>query len=203
MTDYPDYHKATNTAYMELEKYDGSFPRIDIFRIIRQDRNIALITYTEASEKLGCSHNEFAYNIAPSEQGFTIKESSSSRSIIFYNNLKDSKTIRFTMAHELGHIRLKHENDDKISDKEANCFARNILCPCQFAVGFHLSTAKEYSDWYGISMPMAEAAIGNFKHDIWNIDENLYNEIRDKIDCYMFGISRTDLYGFSEPQYYY
>lgn len=203
MTDHPDYYKATNAAYKELERYDGGFPQIDIFRLISSDQNIRLITYSQMAQRFGYTHNEFTYNIAKSEQGYSVRNKITGRSQIIFNNLKDDKTIKFTVAHELGHIRLEHENDDDISNKEANCFARNILCPCPIAEDFQLSTPKDFSDCYGISLPMAEATMGNIQYDRMNIDNYLYNEIRDKIYCYMTGYSFAELYGYSETKYYY
>lgn len=203
MIDYPDYCKATNAAYKELERYDGGFPQIDIFRLIFSDRNIRLITYSQMAQRFGYTHNEFTYNIAQSEQGYSVRNKSTGKSQIIYNNLKDDKTIRFTLAHELGHIRLKHENDDETANREANCFARNILCPYPITEEYHLSTPEEYSECYGISIPMAEATMGNVRYDRINIDTNLYNEIRDKIYCSMTGFSLAELYGYCEPQYYY
>ena len=165
MTQRPDYELATNAAYQELKHYEGNFPKIDVFELLHRDKNILLKSYTQAADFLSCSHNEFAYNIAQSEHGFTVTDIDSDKHIIYFNNLKDKKTIRFTLMHELGHIRLHHVTDNSISNREANCFARNILCPIQLVEGFNLTTAKDYAECFGVSLPMAEASLANYQSD--------------------------------------
>lgn len=127
----PDYKYATNVAYDELSYYNGSFPQINIFELLEESGDIVLKSYSQAAKYLNCTHNEFTYTIAQSEYGFTVTDPRTGNHIIFFNNLKDDKTIRFTLAHELGHIRLGHTEDNEVADKEANCFARNLLCPVQ------------------------------------------------------------------------
>jgi hypothetical protein len=190
----PDYEFATNAAYQELEHYEGSFPKIDVFELLSKDKNIVLKSYTQAADFLHCSHNEFAYSIAQSEHGFTVSDIVSNRHIIYFNNLKDEKTIRFTLMHELGHIRLGHITDDSISDREANCFARNILCPIQLVDEFKLSTAEDYVECFGISLPMAKASLANYQSDFYYIKKDLYQSVNDKVYCYMTGYTLSELY---------
>lgn len=197
MIDFPDYKRATNAAYDILQNYNGGFPVIDIFFIISAFKNLKICSYTDAAKKMGMSHNEFTYQYASSEHGFTVANYKNNKFIIYYNNWKDEKTLRFTLMHELGHIRLGHENDDCISDREANCFARNILCPVQIIEEFKLSTPKDYVECFNISEPMAKAAIGNFKSDSYYISNDLYNNVNDKIYRYMTGYTLAELYGYT------
>ena len=65
------------------------------------------------------------------------------RFLILYNEKQSlALRIRFSVAHELGHILLGHhaETDEEkrfdrelyeIQEEEANCFARNLLCPAR------------------------------------------------------------------------
>lgn len=177
----PDYESATNAAYYELSLYNGNFPKIDICDLISESENIVLKSYTQAAKHFNCSHNHFTYDIAPSEYGFTVSDKKKGKHIIFFNNLKDEKTIRFTLAHELGHIILGHTVDDDISDREANCFARNILCPIQFARDFDLTTAEEYADFFGVSMPMAIVSLAHINSDFYYITSENYQMIDQKI----------------------
>lgn len=183
----PNYEYATNAAYKELSYYNGSFPQIDIFELISESGDIILKSYSQAARYLNCSHNEFTYHIAQSEYGFTVSDLRTGNHIIYFNNLKDDKTIRFTLAHELGHIRLGHTVDNEISDKEANCFARNLLCPVQLVKGYALSTAEEYADCFGISIPMARVSMAHFKSDYYYITNSNYQAVNDKIYSYMTG----------------
>ena len=189
----PDYEYATNVAYDELSYYNGSFPQIDIFELLAGSGDIVLKTYSQAARYLGCSHNEFTYHVAQSEFGFTVTDPVTGTHIIFFNNLKYDKTIRFTLAHELGHIRLGHTEDNEIADKEANCFARNILCPVQIVKEYALSTAEEYAECFGVSLPMAVASLAHFKSDYYYITNRNYQIIGAKIYSYMTGYGLYEL----------
>ncbi len=140
-----------------------------------------MCSYSDAAKRLGVTHNEFAYQFASSEYGFTVADYANDKFIIYYNDWKDEKTIRFTLAHELGHIKLRHSNDNEVANKEANCFARNILCPVQIIKQFGLSTPEEYANCFGISMPMAQASLKNRSSDFYYVSKELYNKINDKI----------------------
>ena len=192
----PDYKYATNVAYDELSYYNGNFPQIDILELLAEAGDIVVKTYSQAARYLKCSHNEFAYNIAQSEFGFTVSDLKSGNHIIYYNDLKDEKTIRFTLAHELGHIRLEHKEDNEVADKEANCFARNILCPVQLVKGFNLATVEDYVECFGISVPMAEASLAHFKSDFYCITNRNYRIVDSKVYTYMTGYGLSELYGY-------
>lgn len=191
----PDYEYATNAAYNELSHYNGRFPQIDIYELIFQSGNIILKSYTQAANYLKCSHNEFTYKISQSEYGFTVSNFKTGTHIIYFNNLKDEKTIRFTLAHEYGHIVLGHTVDNKVTDKEANCFARNILCPVQLIEEFKLSTVEDYTECFGISEPMAKASLAHFKSDSYYITRQNYITVNNKIYSYMTGYALAEKYG--------
>jgi Zn-dependent peptidase ImmA (M78 family) len=46
-----------------------------------------------------------------------------------YNHLKSKRRQAFTLSHEVGHILLGHEADGDLQEKEANCFAAQLLAP--------------------------------------------------------------------------
>ena len=196
MTIDSDYNRATNAAYELLNNYNGRMPAIDVFSIIDllpYNIKVKVRTYGKCAEKIGCSFKKYVRDIASSEHGFTIK--SGNKYIICFNELKDEKTIRFTIAHEIGHIVLKHTEDNPVTDKEANCFARNLLCPIQIADGFHVETAKEYVDCFDVSEPMALATLANRKSDQHYITEENYQSFNDKVYCYFSGYTLSELYG--------
>lgn len=143
MNKVPDYAKATNTAYRVLLKYNRLLPTINIFQIILCFSNIKLHTYSDACKKLHFSFQEFLDKIATSEYGYTIYDPKSQKYLIFYNDKKNIATIRFTLAHELGHVLLKHTVDDSVARKEASCFARNLLCPVPVIDRFNLQSIYE------------------------------------------------------------
>lgn len=196
MSKKPDYGRATNSAYEFLISQNVDLPFIDVFELIMSLTNVKLHTYSECAAKCGCSTEYFKRHYASSEHGFTITDGN--KSIICYNELKDEKTIKFTIPHELGHIVLKHKEDDTVANKEADCFARNILCPIPIVDKYGLSTKTEYTHFFGISEIMAEPAILYYPNDSYYITESNYAKLRNMIDARIDRCKRAQYGQFAE-----
>ena len=196
MTKIADYGKATNAAYEVLLKYNGYYPIIDIIELISTFNDIHIHTYLELAQRMSMSIIELL-NFVPSEYGYTIYDTCKKRWLIFFNNTKDNSTVRFTLAHELGHIVLNHTIDDNVSKQEANCFARNVLCPLPIRNIFRLEKADEYCSCFGISEPMAEATIGRTSSDRFYITQENYNRLDEMLYCYFSGYTMAELHGYA------
>lgn len=195
MIDFPDYEKATNAAYDVLKCYKGHYPQIDVLLILSEFENISIHTYSDTAQRMSMSFSQFV-DCAPSEYGFTIYDKEHQKWIVFYNDQKDVCTIRFTLAHELGHIVLRHDDDNYTAKCEANCFARNLLCPVPLRDGFNLSTTQDYCDCFNISEPMAKATLGRNSSDVHYITKDSYQAINDNAYYDLAGYSPADLYGY-------
>ena len=139
---HADYKTPIVEALAVLEDSGiDQFP-VDLHAIQRQYKNLFTIrSYGFFMESAGMSRPD-CMKYFRSEDGAAVQLGS--RYIIFYNETKPKKRIRFTIAHEMGHIFLDHhyEYGEPILDregigqqlytrleKEAGCFARNLLCP--------------------------------------------------------------------------
>ena len=116
-----------------------SYP-VSMKRILRH-YGIRLMSYEDYCLCSGCALEDclslFGRDGATIEQG--------GKYLIVYNkNQKPKARVRFTLAHELGHILHRHHSElgtellqrmqvEKslydVMEDEANCFARNLLCP--------------------------------------------------------------------------
>ncbi len=120
----PEYNKATLLATEKLSEYKISEPVVPIFEIAEAEGlSVKIISMPEKLKSVS---------------GFFDPDTS-----IIYVNAEDVPTRqRFTVAHELGHYLLKHDpekygvllrfpelNGEDNIEKEANCFAANILVP--------------------------------------------------------------------------
>lgn len=186
---FPDYEKATNAAYSELRNYNGGYPRVNIFALLKNYSRVQLHTFSESAAILGVTLDEFIKDYSESYMGFTIYDFSKKRWLVYYNDAKCITTIRFTIAHELGHIVLGHTKDNLHSDKEANCFARNILCPAPIIEDLNLNTCEDYCSCFNVSEPMAAAAKGNHSSDMYYISRENYDAISFNFASYLFGYS--------------
>lgn len=195
MNKHSDYNFATNAAYRVLETYTGPYPQIDIFKIVFNNPNVSIHTYSETAMRFGYTFPQFL-DIAMSAHGYSVYNATSKKGTIFFNDLKDECTIRFTVAHELGHIILGHTQDNDVARSEANCFARNLLCPVPLRDGYHLKTVQDYCKCFNISKYMAKITRDWYSSDNYYISESNYRIISDLSYCFINGYTLAELYGY-------
>ena len=73
---------------------------------------------------------------------------------IYYNDKYPSTRIRFTLAHELGHIILHTEDEDL-----ADAFAGALLAPRPMVIAYDCKTADDIKKRFNISISAANRAI--------------------------------------------
>jgi len=127
--------------YTAMPKYFRQFA-LDIREIIRAVKNYTLLSYQEAVAQYGVSMEDVMAR-CESEVGCVFKTGDTY--VIMYNDADDipEGKKRFTLAHELAHIVLRHfeivEADkiaenihfDTMLERESDNFAACLLCPCQ------------------------------------------------------------------------
>nr|WP_325301954.1 ImmA/IrrE family metallo-endopeptidase [uncultured Dysosmobacter sp.] len=191
MSHYPDYKKATNAAY-ELLALKISFSlATNVFAIVEDLLdNCKLLTYGQAC---------FLYGYTPemlleaSKYGFSIVHRN--RRIILYNETVPLGCIRFTIAHEIGHFILKHRDEhDPSAEKEANCFARNLLCPIPVVSGMSLETIQDYVSLFDVTTQMATVSFDRQSSDKYYISSENWNLISEMLDAYMMGFANINEY---------
>lgn len=90
-----------------------------------------------------------------------------------------------------------HEEDDETARKEADCFARNLLCPVPVIDTLKITNINDYVGWFQISDLMAENCVKNVASDRYYIDAQLYRSVDDLIYTFMTGESLASAYGYS------
>lgn len=139
-----DYEYLKNTAYDFLDSYSNGRLPIDLLHIINQLDNLHLMKYSKFAKNQNLDLEEVC-ELLQSEDGALWYQTSTDTYILLYNDtITNKERIRFTIAHELGHYALKHnELTDKtilsrysLSDQEystfeteANFFAKHLLVP--------------------------------------------------------------------------
>ena len=183
MITFPNYKKATNAAYRLIAERDQFSLAANVFAIAEQLENCRVFTYGQTN---------FLYNtpledlFAVSEYGFSMKKKSNR--IIYYNEKMPLSCIRFTLAHEIGHAILEHQDeDDPLAEKEANCFARNLLCPAPIISAFELLFVRDYVAVFDVSAEMARIAINHHSSDAYYINKAFSDIIEDKIYAFNMG----------------
>ncbi|MFC5468449.1 ImmA/IrrE family metallo-endopeptidase [Cohnella suwonensis] len=166
----PDYAAAEGSAHRLLEKYALNSLPVDLERIFNAFSNLQIKTYTWFAEFHRVTIDD-VIEIADSEHGCCWYMSDKCQYMILYNDtIPNIGRIRWTIAHELGHYRLKHnEKSDKtiisrsrlskheydVLEKEANCFARALLAPSSVLVALGRLDVMLISDMCRISFEAA------------------------------------------------
>lgn len=120
-------------------------------------------------QKLGIelkSYNQFNSNvyqsvIRASEDGIVAKIDN--QYVIYYNPSKDVERIRFTVFHEIGHIRLRHLIHDDENETEANFFACYFLVPTVLIHTFGFNCIQDIMDKFWVSFSVASHSFDRYK----------------------------------------
>ena len=153
----PDYGFAISSALETLEdaEIDG-FP-VDLSLFFSRYQEFTLKTYSDYAKLM--KTNESVLVERHGEDGFVTAIDGTIGYTILYNPNKKQGRLRFTIAHELGHIILGHLEEfgdleqlktmdrslyDEL-EKETNCFARNLLSPAPYAEELLLDHGYECS----------------------------------------------------------
>lgn len=136
---------AQDLAYEVVNKSGSSTLPINIKKLLKsyKKNGLHVVKYTSFSKRRHLSMREVVY-FTGSEDGCLWKRSDDTY-ILLYNDTKTYRpTVRFTLAHELGHFILKHHNKTNREilargglsksthshlEMEANYFAKRILAP--------------------------------------------------------------------------
>lgn len=130
---YPNYHRATRQAYRTLLAVGANQLPIDITAICRACKRTRVMSFREARRIIGDDFDPFWDG--PSRYALTIRRDYDGETyyLILWNDEEMSPRdglFRFSLAHELGHIVLKHDDGrSPAEEQEANCFAQHLLCP--------------------------------------------------------------------------
>lgn len=177
-----NYKKLKNIAYSFLNQYTNGKLPIDLLHIISQLDNLHLMKYSTLAKENNMDINE-VYQLLNSEDGALWYKSDTQTYILLYNDTIDNKErIRFTIAHELGHYVLKHnettdktilsryslsENEYKTFETEANFFAKHLLVPFpilgNYVMFFHSMNDQFIQNVFQVSFSVANYVIKNLK----------------------------------------
>ena len=192
------------------------FPLFDfIDKIKERDIIILLNSYSDLMVELNCNVDLIIEKYTDSEDGAVMRRDrpgdSTKRFYLLYNDtVTTTERIRFTIAHELGHVFLMHLSDEKLRasryslskkqydylESEANFFATELLSPKKLFKPNY--TPEIVSQLFNISMDSSKKGIDFYKRNPWvvNIGINYPNKINfvPRINLDNFIIPRTTLF---------
>lgn len=189
------YNGTVAKAYEFIEDNITEFP-IKPFNLIKKFK-WGLLTYEQMALKNNCTVEDVCECLGT--DGYSIYNGLN-YTIAYNNKIKSHSRINFTLAHEIGHIILKHHKDFdvtsvlqdnfskeeyKILENEANCFARNILAPAPLVQTLNI---REYyfklSDFFNLSFKASNARRNFYKNDLYYLDEEKIRKMQKQFKRY-------------------
>lgn len=207
MISKPNFNKAEQTAINLLR--EGKFTElpIKVKEIANIFNNLKIRPYTWFAKKRGLSLEEVCL-FAESEEGCCYYQKKNHKYLILYNdNIANPGRRRWTIAHEIGHYVLKHNeltnktilsrsslsNDEyKTFEKEADCFARSLLAPSSILFALRKFNAQDISKWFDLSMLAAVNVLKFFNKGVsLGRRHNPNDPLVKKFENYIFNINNA------------
>lgn len=131
------FEKAKSIIRDLIEDYDIKYP-LDVFDLSYR-MGFELIPYSQYND-----HIELLMKI--SKDGFSHFHENKKIWTIYYNeNVNKKERIKFTIAHEIGHILLQ-----KDTEKYANFFAGYLLAPVPLILEYKLYSQEKIKDYFKV-----------------------------------------------------
>ena len=195
----PRYKFATQMALTTFTYFNVlNFP-VDIKTLIKSE-GIKLKKYSTVAKKVGITVEEVCKEYQ-TDLAYIFRDNTGKYAIA-YNDTKPEYMIRFSLAHELGHYVLLHledfdetvlryrgsnltEKKYSVLEREANCFARNLISPAPIA---DLIPQEVYREYFGIGFEAKQTRIGCLSSDKYytkllsdDIDEMHFLNLRKRL----------------------
>lgn len=186
---YNDYKVARDLAWKVLIECKIKELPVNLANVINH-YGIYLVRYSDSGY--------INRHSSPNEDGFS--RLIDSKQVIYYNNFKLTHRVRFTLAHEVGHILLGHldfgetlhrnaENDvSDTREQQANVFARDLLMPATVLHSLNIISADDISNICNVSMKSAEIRFNRLlelnKRGMFNkhpLERQVHSQFKDYI----------------------
>lgn len=121
-----DYIRISEAAYKELIFHNCRRFPINPEHFFYPDFDIVITSIQNYAKKTGKDSDLFL-PVGCTRDGYVYRNAMPGLDLILYNEQVLSERVRFTIAHEIGHVRLKHKMIGKKEETEAHLFASQLL----------------------------------------------------------------------------
>ena len=157
----PNYERAAEMAYRTLQAMKIESLPIDPLSILLKCKNTIVRTYDEIMPRFGVSDRfYFREFVMQSMDAITVRHQFGKNTAyeLFYDSHGNRLRRRFTLAHELGHIILKHSTEEQWEEKEADYFASQLLAPRPVLILFDMCGIKTDTTFISSTFDLSKAA---------------------------------------------
>lgn len=164
MSRQPDYDRAATAACRVLLRLRVDSLPVRPLEMLHRCRDTYLCTFDQAANVLNLDDDELD-RLSGGADAFTFREMHSGREryVVCYRTGGNPARLNFTLAHELGHIVLHHQDTGPAAEAEADCFASHLLCPEAVLHAAACRSAEMLAQLCYISRPAAEKAMARTK----------------------------------------
>lgn len=182
----PDYKKAQEEAYKIVQICGQKKLPLSIKKIIKSFPNLRLRSYSKLAKKRNLTLEEVSI-LLDSDEGCLWSRNNTEFLILYNDQVPNKGRIRFTLAHELGHYILKHnektektkltrysltQDEYDVFEKEANYFAKRLLAPIPLVYNYYINwkdiASETIQDIFKTSLTVANFII----KDIQKVEKN-------------------------------
>lgn len=192
----PNYNRAAAKAYQTLLALRISALPIDPLMILHQCKNTAVHTYEEVMPRFGVRDPQyFKSMVMERKDALTVRRDQGGRIVyeMFYDARANPRRMRYTIAHELGHILLNHRMEEPWEEREADYFASQLLAPRPVfnvlaAYGYDSGNPEVIAAAFQLSKAAAEIAARAPCHQP---ETGIYRAVYDQFEEYVKSISKV------------
>lgn len=174
-----NFAEAQKLAYDVIQKSGFSELPINIKKLIKKYKSSGLHiqTYTSFARQQSLELNDVIY-LTDSKDGCLWKRKYDTYILLYNDTIAYQPTVRFTLAHELGHFILRHHNQTegeilsrgtlsksthKYFEMEANYFAKRLLAPIPlvdiYTKKWDMIDDQKITKIFGVSSVVSESII--------------------------------------------
>ena len=179
MSRQPDYDRAATAACRVLVRLRVDRLPVRPLEMLRRCRDTFLCTFEEAADALGLTSDELD-RMSGGADACTFREMHGGREryVVCYRAGGNPARLNFTLAHELGHIVLRHRDTGPAAEAEADCFASHLLCPEAVLRAAACRSAEVLAQLCYISRTAAEMAMTRTKG---RVDETIMRQVTEQL----------------------
>lgn len=126
-----DVYRAALTAYRCLIHAHVDTLPVQPLDLLKKCRNTVAMSMEQAADSLAVPYADLLRGCDEAD-AWTYRQAApdgEARYIVVFRTDGHPGRRRFSLAHELGHIALRHTPDDPWAEQEADVFASHLLCP--------------------------------------------------------------------------
>ena len=179
MSRQPDYDRAATAACRVLVRLQVDSLPVRPLEMLRRCRDTFLCTFDQAADTLGLTGDELD-RLSGGADACTFREMHGGREryVVCYRAGGNPARLNFTLAHELGHIVLRHRDTGPAAEAEADCFASHLLCPEVVLQAAACRSAEVLAQLCYISRTAAEMAMTRTKG---RVEEPILRKVTEQL----------------------